>query len=67
MRTVWIMGPLAGEACGARLMTCIWAAARLAASGSAAMYFIMTMILGFVKGRVKVAPALQTKVIKRRR
>lgn len=44
LRTVWTMGPF--EAWGARLMTCIWAAARLAASGSAEIYFIMTKFFG---------------------
>lgn len=42
-RTVCVAGPLA--AAGARLMTCIWAAARVATMGSALMYFIMTMSL----------------------
>jgi hypothetical protein len=36
---------MAPEGWGARLMTCICAATRLAASGSAEMYFIMTKVL----------------------
>lgn len=59
-RTVCTMGP---DACGARLMTCIWAAARLASSDSAEMYFIMTRRVIVVKGRKIEAPALQTNVL----
>jgi hypothetical protein len=44
--TVCVAGPLATA--GARLMTCIWAAARPATIGSAEMYFIMTMVRIFV-------------------
>jgi len=43
-------------------MTDIWAVARLAASGSAEMYFIMSKIL-VVKGRKNEASALQTSVL----
>jgi hypothetical protein len=39
--TVCVARPLAAAA-DATLMTCIWAAARPAARGSAEMYFIMT-------------------------
>jgi hypothetical protein len=39
--TVCVAGPLA--AAGARLMTCIWAAARPATIGSALMYFIISI------------------------
>jgi hypothetical protein len=42
MLTVCVIAPVAAAA--ARLMTCIWAAAMVAANGSAAMYFIMTSL-----------------------
>jgi hypothetical protein len=48
-RTVCVAGPLA--AAGARLMTCICAAAKPATTGKALMYFIMTSLRKVVKSK----------------
>ena len=47
--TVCVAGPLA--AAGARLMTCICAAASPATTGSALMYFIMTILRKVVNAK----------------